>query len=219
MKKLNIELLIILIVGVVLTLTVSKLLTGKSSQNTGMTNVVYSSVQAPISNSSDRVAVQMQSSARRSIAPSGYSAPASASYSSTPQASVMQTSVHLTSDAKTTVIAPGLSQGDTQTYSQSAGKRSNNTPAPSAGISMAMPMASPFTAHAPRVIAKSGDIDPFGMQGPRKAPPGTTGGNDVNDNTDVTDDDSPLNGGIWFLLLLALGLAARTYIKTRKAID
>lgn len=217
MKKLNIELLIILIVGVVLTLTVSKLLTGKSSQDTGMTNVVYSSVQAPLSNSSDRVAVQMQSSARRSIAPSGYSAPASASYSSTPQASVMQTSVHLTSEAKTTVIAPGLSQGGTQTYSQSAGKRSNNTPAPSAGISMAMPIASPFTADAPRVIAKSGDIAPFGMQGPRKGP-GIVGDADKPEDTDVPHDDSPLNGGIWFLLLLALAVALRTYIKTRKAI-
>lgn len=66
------------------------------------------------------------------------------------------------------------------------------------GVSM------PFSAMAPRVIAASGDLQPFQNQAPRKAPP-TTGGQNP-ENTDIIIPQ-PLPDGSIFLLLLIIGYA------------
>lgn len=63
-------------------------------------------------------------------------------------------------------------------------------------------VAMPFSAMAPRVIAASGDLQPFQNQAPRKAPP-TTGGQ----NPENTDIITPLPDGSIFLLLLIIGYA------------
>lgn len=65
-------------------------------------------------------------------------------------------------------------------------------------------VAMPFSAMAPRVIAASGDLQPFQNQAPRKAPP-TTGGQDP-ENTDIIIPQ-PLPDGSIFLLLLIIGYA------------
>lgn len=65
-------------------------------------------------------------------------------------------------------------------------------------------VAMPFSAMAPRVIAASGDLQPFQNQAPRKAPP-TTGGQNP-ENTDIIIPQ-PLPDGSIFLLLLIIGYA------------
>jgi outer membrane murein-binding lipoprotein Lpp len=71
-------------------------------------------------------------------------------------------------------------------------------------VSQHSAVSMPFSAMAPRVIAASGDIQPFKNQAPRKAPP-TTGGQNP-ENTDIIVPQ-PLPDGSIFLLLLIIGYA------------
>ena len=71
-------------------------------------------------------------------------------------------------------------------------------------VSQHSAVAMPFSAMAPRVIAASGDLQPFQNQAPRKAPPTTGGQNPENTDIIVTQ---PLPDGSIFLLLLIIGYA------------
>jgi hypothetical protein len=71
-------------------------------------------------------------------------------------------------------------------------------------VSQNSAVSMPFSAMAPRVIAASGDIQPFQNQAPRKAPPSTGGQNP--ENTDIIVPQ-PLPDGSIFLLLLIIGYA------------
>lgn len=71
-------------------------------------------------------------------------------------------------------------------------------------VSQHQSVSMPFSAMAPRVIAASGDLQPFQNQAPRKAPPTTGGQNPENTDIIVTQ---PLPDGSIFLLLLIIGYA------------
>lgn len=74
-------------------------------------------------------------------------------------------------------------------------------------VSQHQSVSMPFSAMAPRVIAASGDLQPFQNQAPRKAPPTTGGPGGQNpENTDIIVTQ-PLPDGSIFLLLLIIGYA------------
>lgn len=137
------------------------------------------------------------------------------------QAKPYKHTAHSTSAKATTTIAVPL-----YTHSQQAKQHAHNTPVIAhshdaqthstqpqtqptqqqaiAMVSQHSAVSMPFSAMAPRVIAASGDIQPFQNQAPRKAPP-TTGGQDP-ENTDIIVTQ-PLPDGSIFLLLLIIGYA------------
>lgn len=133
------------------------------------------------------------------------------------QAKPYKRTAHSTSDKATTTTAVPL-----YTHSQQAKQHAHPTPVIAhshaaqtkttqptqqqaiAMVSQHSGVAMPFSAMAPRVIAASGDLQPFQNQAPRKAPP-TTGGQDP-ENTDIIIPQ-PLPDGSIFLLLLIIGYA------------
>ena len=92
---------------------------------------------------------------------------------------------------------------DTQTHSAQPQTQPTQQQA-IAMVSQHSAVAMPFSAMAPRVIAASGDLQPFQNQAPRKAPPTTGGQNPENTDIIVTQ---PLPDGSIFLLLLIIGYA------------
>lgn len=77
-------------------------------------------------------------------------------------------------------------------------------------------ISTPFASVAPRVIAMSGDVQPFQNPGPRKGPPLTDTENDDDDNfnTDIIVPQ-PLPDGLTYMLLLSLSFVVYTLYRRR----
>lgn len=74
-------------------------------------------------------------------------------------------------------------------------------------------ISTPFASVAPRVIAMSGDVQPFQNQAPRKVPPST--GDYVDpENTDIIVTQ-PLPDGLTYMLLLSLSFVVYTLYRRR----
>lgn len=124
----------------------------------------------------------------------------------TMQPTILSTNLKLKSEKATpTIIGHDARYDNTYdpSYTIAYNRNTNKEVIPPLSIAnIKTAMAIPFAAEAPRVIASSGDIQPFQQRSPRKAPPGTGDGG-VNDNTGVWEDAS-LADGTWILLLLSV---------------
>lgn len=124
----------------------------------------------------------------------------------TMQPTILSTNIKLQSQNATPVVVGydvGYDNTDNSSYSIAYNRHTNKEAIPPLSIAnLKTAIAIPFAVEAPRVIASSGDIQPFQQNAPRKAPP-STGDGGVNDNTGVWEDAS-LADGTWILLSLSL---------------
>lgn len=206
MNKINFYFLLITIIGGVTILLLANLLINESDHTASgaiAANPVYTHSEQTYTNTRNHDSYAASKTTYAQANTASYSSASSA------QTSVLPTEVRLNTATKPS--ASNTKVVDNSSYQQVSHNAHSEQEAPVNYNAITPPISAPFMEQAPKVVAQSGDIAPFGVSGPRKAPPGTGDGT-VNDNTGVMED-SPLNGGIWFLLLLALALAARIRLK------